>query len=284
MCQHSISTDDGFGAPVEDLSMEGGIAGRGLRVPMSMSEPVESEEEIAYWHALGLPTPLEMWGPRHGEVETLFTVGINAAEGQGDPVLSPTQPYYPVQSVIQVPCSEPQANVLVDSPFAFRGEVRCLHGINIQRPWARMILSGVKTIEARRYRLCKYIDEDLWVIETPGTKRRSATFQSKIIGVVRFGSDFRYQDLSQWRSDESQHCIERCSRFDWKGPELDSAMYGWRVVSASLLAEPQSLLAVKGVIGCEAGSRHVVTQDHGSLLKRQWKRFARGGVRRRRTL
>eukprot|EP00927_Polykrikos_kofoidii_P048463 TRINITY_DN42735_c0_g1_i1.p1 TRINITY_DN42735_c0_g1~~TRINITY_DN42735_c0_g1_i1.p1 ORF type:complete len:756 (-),score=129.10 TRINITY_DN42735_c0_g1_i1:123-2198(-) len=41
-------------------------------------------------------------------------------------------------------------------------------GINIQQPWASLIVRGVKTVEARRYALKGYQHEMLWVIETPG--------------------------------------------------------------------------------------------------------------------
>ena len=50
----------------------------------------------------------------------------NAAEGQGESVLSPKQPYCLFPLGTQDPCRQPQAKVLVDYPSSFRGEVRCL--------------------------------------------------------------------------------------------------------------------------------------------------------------
>ena len=52
--------------------------------------------------------------------------------------------------------------------LAMGGISKHLRGINIQRPWAQMILDGQKTVEARKYDLMGYRNEDLWIIETPG--------------------------------------------------------------------------------------------------------------------
>jgi hypothetical protein len=41
-------------------------------------------------------------------------------------------------------------------------------GINIQRPWAELILRGIKKIEARVYPLKSFKEEVLWIIQTPG--------------------------------------------------------------------------------------------------------------------
>ena len=69
---------------------------------------------------------------------------------------------------------------------------RCLRGINIQRPWARMLLEGVKTTEVRSYPLKGYFNEDVWLMETAGRCRRGDSFEKKIIGISRFGSHVRY--------------------------------------------------------------------------------------------
>ena len=71
--------------------------------------------------------------------------------------------------------------------LALGGISKHLRGINIQRPWARLILDGLKTVEARKYELKGYRNEDLWIIETPGKRRRGETFVARIIGIARFG-------------------------------------------------------------------------------------------------
>mmetsp|Transcript_98024 Transcript_98024/g.227329 ORF Transcript_98024/g.227329 Transcript_98024/m.227329 type:complete len:208 (+) Transcript_98024:321-944(+) len=163
--------------------------------------------------------------------------------------------------------------------LALGGRPKRLRGINIQRPWARLILEGTKTVEARKYALKGYCNEDLWVIETKGGSKSTlslergsvvgqavaeqsaaARFVSRIVGVVRFESSFRYEDLAQWRADECRHCIPNGSAFDWQGPSMTgkSEMHGWRVASARALAEPQAGPAEKGMIGCKAITRMVL--------------------------
>ena len=48
--------------------------------------------------------------------------------------------------------------------LALGGISKHLRGINIQWPWARLILDGLKTVEARTYKLTGYLNEDLWII------------------------------------------------------------------------------------------------------------------------
>lgn len=156
--------------------------------------------------------------------------------------------------------------------LALGGQPLTLRGINIQRPWSQLILAGKKTIEARKYALKNYQDEDLWIIETKGNTRaaadvcgamglaspknvrrlrRQVPYRCRIVGVVRFSSCFRYTDLAQWRADEDRHRISTGSLFDWQG----SGMYGWHIAAARALAEPQQGPAEKGLIGCKAITR-----------------------------
>ena len=134
--------------------------------------------------------------------------------------------------------------------LALGGKSRQLRGINIQRPWARLILDGLKTVEARKYDLTAYLNEDLWIIETPGKGRRgesyigvngkltkhghSPTSVARIIGIVRFGSSFQYTDLAHWRADQESHRIPEGSCFDWL-PNTTPEMYGWNVTFAQAL-------------------------------------------------
>ena len=150
--------------------------------------------------------------------------------------------------------------------LALGGDVRKLCGINLQRPWAQLILDGLKTVEARKYEPKGYLNQDLWIIETQGrgrTKRsyigvdgnetndsdkgnhlcgrkrkRSPTFVSRIIGIVRFGASFQYNSFDDWDKDRERHRIPQESCFDWQ-PDKTPLMYGWKVAFAQALVEPQ---------------------------------------------
>ena len=133
-----------------------------------------------------------------------------------------------------------------------------LRGINIQRPWAGLILDGAKTVEARRYDVSSYCDEWLWLIETPGKDKGKHVPEHmrshRITGIVRFSSRaVKYDGADDWRSHEHLHRIPETSDFDWKGPGHPNAkpMYGWHVAHTYRLAEPVPGPPVKGVIGCK---------------------------------
>ena len=154
--------------------------------------------------------------------------------------------------------------------LALGGISKHLRGINIQWPWARLILDGLKTVEARTWEPTGYLNEDLWMIETPFkgpvscigvygklTKERwCPTSVARIIGIVRFGSSFEYTTLAQWRKDKDSHRIPKGSSYDWKGPR-HGKMYGWKVTSAQLIV-PQQGPDKKGTIGCKGITRVAV--------------------------
>ena len=134
-------------------------------------------------------------------------------------------------------------------------------------------VSYVKTVEARKYALITYLDEDLWIIETPGRGRRGQSYigvddklsnesdgVARIIGIVKFGSSFQYTDLAHWRAHEESHCIREGSCFDWQGPTKGKTpkMYGWNVTSAQAFVVPQRGPDKKGNIGCQAIKRVAV--------------------------
>ena len=85
--------------------------------------------------------------------------------------------------------------------LALGGISKHLRGINIQWPWARLILDGLKTVEARKYDLMGYLNEDLWIIETPGRGQRDkGKLGPRIVGIVGFDGSFQYTDLACWRA------------------------------------------------------------------------------------
>jgi len=58
----------------------------------------------------------------------------------------------------------------------------------VQRPWSELILSGEKTVEARRYPLKGYKDEDLWLIATWGPSERRLEELKRCISGMRGNS------------------------------------------------------------------------------------------------
>jgi len=100
-----------------------------------------------------------------------------------------------------------------------------LPGINIQAPWAQLLLEGKKKIETRTYRLPdKFRGSDLWLIETPG---RSGSFRARVIGVIRFSDCKRYQSSEEFYQDSALHLIDRTTgTYGWRD---ETPKFGWLV-------------------------------------------------------
>eukprot|EP00929_Paragymnodinium_shiwhaense_P059617 TRINITY_DN29850_c0_g1_i1.p1 TRINITY_DN29850_c0_g1~~TRINITY_DN29850_c0_g1_i1.p1 ORF type:complete len:853 (-),score=145.12 TRINITY_DN29850_c0_g1_i1:253-2811(-) len=183
-------------------------------------------------------------------------------------------------------CAEHCSLALVDFRrlTGLGGVLRHHRGLNIQDPWSKLIMAGIKTVEARRYPLKGYRDEELFLIETPGKSKLSRlSFEqlaaalrgeavaeppksrrprglarpvkegARITAIVRFRESYQYRDYEHWRADGHRHRVPPRSEFDWdpqQGP-----MYAWVVDSVQVLAEPQAGPAMKGVIGSGVVSR-----------------------------
>ena len=135
--------------------------------------------------------------------------------------------------------------------------LRPLRGLNVQHPWAPMLLDGSKVIEARTYDIDDkggFGNEWFWVVETPG-KQRQRGQRARITGCVKFCREaVRYTSLDQWRADEDKHRIAAGSDYDWDGR---GAMFGWRVERVMVLREPVPGPDRKGTINSKPVPRLV---------------------------
>lgn len=101
-----------------------------------------------------------------------------------------------------------------------------LPALNVQAPWAELILSGKKTIETRRYPLPKaYQGHEMYIIETPG---RLKGVKRKIVGIVKFSYSFQYQSRQHFYQDRDKHHVGPTSNFAWKAPDK-TKRWGWVV-------------------------------------------------------
>ena len=135
-----------------------------------------------------------------------------------------------------------------------------LRGINIQYPFSRLILFGVKTVEVRTYPLGDrnlggdY--EDLFLIETPGSRNLKGALVDRrypigpppsvaqVIGIVRFSSSEQYANMPtskyqwhmpSWIKHRSKHRIKEGGHYDWNRKD---AMYAWYVDNVQPFSEP----------------------------------------------
>ena len=127
-----------------------------------------------------------------------------------------------------------------------------LPGLNLQWPFSRLLLTGQKTIEVRKYPLFRSIQDCssmAFIVETPGESNDAFAVavgtgleqlsprpvKAQIIGVARFQDDGEYTDVAAYQADRAQHCINPdCSSKEWNGA---GKRYKWRVTSTSELRE-----------------------------------------------
>ena len=109
-----------------------------------------------------------------------------------------------------------QASVLEKTPVL---EQLTLRGMNIQYPFSRLILSGVKSVECRRYPLghrnLAHKNEDLFLIETRGT----GDLEGALMESERDFHKRRYQAEADWIGEDRRmahsQAIERSLPFTW---------------------------------------------------------------------
>jgi len=127
-----------------------------------------------------------------------------------------------------------------------------MKGLNVQKPWARALLEGTKTVEVRTYPLGKKgfeIGVDYCVTETCGKADLA-----REVGTVRFKEEFEYANLDAFRNDEHRHCIPEGSPYDWQLATTPK-LYGWVVDVARPFVKPIPPPAKRGMIGSKATRR-----------------------------
>jgi hypothetical protein len=167
-------------------------------------------------------------------------------------------------------------------------------GLEMQSPWASMVLDGRKTIETRAYDLPPaLLGKRILIIETPNGKAGvSAIGQSinfsksdaRVVGWCKFSSVVRYSTRKDFEADEQAHLVRRDSGYGWKDGTT-KVVYGWVVgqcgtgqVSSFQSAERRmrSLfeLLLKGngeVVGTESGQKR--NNQRATSPKKKRKRY-----------
>lgn len=120
-----------------------------------------------------------------------------------------------------------------------------LPGLNVQTPWAQLLLEGKKTIETRTYPLPeKYQGKDLWLIETPG---KAGKFKARVIGVIRFSGSKKYKTVAEFNADYDLHQVgEDDPNFSWKKGELK---FGWILEHVKII-QPFDAPSPRGIVYC----------------------------------
>jgi len=116
-------------------------------------------------------------------------------------------------------------------------------GLEMQRPWARMVLDGRKRIETRSYNLPPaLLGRKIFILESQMGNLGSVcsgignivklgdleTSDIKCIGWCVIHHTFKYSTRLQFESDYQRHCVAADSNFGWKEGE-EKVVYGWEI-------------------------------------------------------
>jgi len=127
-------------------------------------------------------------------------------------------------------------------------------------PFSQLILSGTKTIVARRYALghlnIAFAGEEQFLIEKYASHANAAILSvgprprrgaAQVVGTVTFATSTQYMSRAAWERDRQMHCIRKRSAYDWDG---DGEMHAWHVAKVRRFKEP---LPAGGTIRANCG-------------------------------
>lgn len=98
-----------------------------------------------------------------------------------------------------------------------------LPGLNVQEPWASLLVSGRKVVETRTYACSiQYLNRPIGIVAT----QRASSPKSALVGIVRIVESFSFPDVCAFRADEGEHLVEEGSVYDWKDGK---PKWGWRI-------------------------------------------------------
>ena len=131
-----------------------------------------------------------------------------------------------------------------------------LPGINVQQPWARLLLSGEKTIETRTYPITdKYINQDMWLIETPG---KEGGFRARVIGRICFSGSKEYHTQQDFYNDSRSHLIDKSDlSYAWKEGKRK---FGWIVKTVAPISQFTPPFP-RGIVYVSPFSREVILNE-----------------------
>ena len=110
--------------------------------------------------------------------------------------------------------------------------------LEVQKPWADLLLEQKKTIDIRAYPLpTALLDQRLYIIESQGGSCASQSplgnqvdlsscDNARVVGWCQFSSIRVYRSKEEFENDETQHCVAADSPFAFRPGKT---LYGWQV-------------------------------------------------------
>jgi hypothetical protein len=126
-------------------------------------------------------------------------------------------------------------------------EAKELSGLNVQEPWAGLILKGSKTIETRTYPCPKgFVGPPIGIV---ATQRRNG-LKAALAGIVRIQNCIQYKCIQSFRADEPQHLVSPGTDFDWKDPSTPK--WGWTMEVLAICVPSILVQGRRGIVWTRA--------------------------------
>jgi|AntAceMinimDraft_12_1070368.scaffolds.fasta_scaffold70281_1 hypothetical protein len=118
-----------------------------------------------------------------------------------------------------------QGTVSYDTPAltALLSDSENAFGLELQEPWASMVMSGVKKVETRSYDLHpKLRNRSIYVIASHAATGgnplcdRPKMGAGTVMGMVVFGEVKSYATEEAWEADGALHCVSAASPHAWR--------------------------------------------------------------------
>ena len=152
--------------------------------------------------------------------------------------------------------SDPSSTNEHNMPFTWEGWGKCAFGLEMQSPWAGLLLEGKKTIETRAYDLPPALlgrRIDILQSNKGGTVSSLGNVVSidetedeaviKRVGACTFTKVIQYTDKESFEADEAAHRVKRGSSFGWK-EGITKVIYGWVVGESFGKASQEDLKSI----------------------------------------
>lgn len=118
--------------------------------------------------------------------------------------------------------------------------------LNVQAPWAELLISGRKTVETRNYPMpTKYVGVPILIFQTPG---RQKNVRRGAVGLAWFAESFCYPSIEAFDGDYNRHLVAKDSPdFAWN-TNSHKMKWGWPINKAVRFEEPFLCAEPRGIV------------------------------------
>ena len=131
-----------------------------------------------------------------------------------------------------------------------------LRGIMMHWLWCQLVLDNQKIIETRRKKIAEHpnanASEWMWLVQAKGdiknphlntsadvSKLGEPPTNQSIVGVIKFGQDYKYDNEAHWAAESHLHCVHPAPKN--KKYAFCNGLHAWNIEAVYKLREPIQL-------------------------------------------